>query len=368
MKPVTEFRNAKHMRGLLNRLEKEIHEPLTIMEVCGGQAHSIMRYGIDRLLPEGMTLVHGPGCPVCVTPEEIIDHALAIARQPDVIFCSYGDMLRVPGRQGNLLQAKAEGADVRVLYTPLDLLALAESNPAKKLVFLAIGFETTAPAHAMVLAKARQKNIRNLYFLVAHRLVPPVMRHILAQRECGINGFLAAGHVCAVTGYTQYHQLARDYHVPIAVTGFEPLDILLGLLACATLHRKREAAVINPYSRAVRELGNSHAQAAMDEVFVTADVSWRGLGMIPGSGLRLAEAYRDFDASERFDWAGEARADEEPCQAGKILLGLIKPPDCPHFGKLCQPTHPLGAPMVSSEGACAAYHMMRQSSSSVEGL
>jgi hydrogenase expression/formation protein HypD len=271
-------------------------------------------------------------------------------------------MLRVPGRQGSLLQAKAEGADVRVLYTPLDLLALAESNPAKKIVFLAIGFETTAPAHAMVLIKARQKGIRNLYVLLAHMLVPPVMRFILAQRECCIDGFLAAGHVCAVTGYTQYHQLARDYHVPIAVTGFEPLDILLGLLACATHHGKREATVINQYRRAVREEGNAYAQALMDAVFVVSDVPWRGLGVIPGSGLRLAEAYRDFDATERFDLTGAPRADEQTCQAGKILLGLIKPTDCPHFGKLCRPAHPLGAPMVSSEGACAAYHMMRQPS------
>jgi hydrogenase expression/formation protein HypD len=362
MKYVTEFRSAEPMRGILSKLEKEIRQPLTIMEVCGGQTHSILRYGIDRLLPEALNLVHGPGCPVCITPEETVDHALAIARQTDVIFCSYGDMLRVPGRQGSLLQAKAEGADVRVLYTPLDLLALATSNPSKELVFLAIGFETTAPAHASVLIKARQKNIRNLYVLMAHRLVPPVMRFILAQRECCIDGFLAAGHVCTVTGYTQYHQLARDYHVPIAVTGFEPLDILLGLLACTTLHGKRQASVINQYSRAVREEGNSHAQALMDEVFVVKDVPWRGLGVIPGSGLGLAEAYRDFDAAERFDLSGDPRVDEEPCQAGKILLGLIKPTDCPHFGKRCQPAHPLGAPMVSSEGACAAYHMMRQPS------
>jgi hydrogenase expression/formation protein HypD len=362
MKYVTEFRSAEPMRGILNLLEKEIRQPLTIMEVCGGQTHSILRYGIDRLLPEAVTLIHGPGCPVCVTPEETVDHALAIAMQPDVIFCSYGDMLRVPGRQGSLLQAKAEGADVRVLYTPLDLLALAESNPAKRIVFLAIGFETTAPAHAMVLIKARQKGIRNLYVLLAHMLVPPVMRFILAQRDCCIDGFLAAGHVCAVTGYTQYHQLVRDYHVPIAVTGFEPLDILLGLLACATHHGQKKASVINQYRRAVREEGNAYAQALMDAVFVVSDVPWRGLGVIPASGLRLAEAYRDFDATERFDLTAGPRTDEEPCQAGKILLGLIKPTDCPHFGKLCRPAHPLGAPMVSSEGACAAYHMMRQPS------
>jgi hydrogenase expression/formation protein HypD len=359
MKYVAEFRSAEHMRGLLNAIEKEIHAPLTIMEVCGGQTHSIMRYGIDRLLPESVTLIHGPGCPVCVTPEETIDHALAIAKEPDVIFCSYGDMLRVPGRRGSLLQAKAEGADIRVLYTPLDLLDLAASHPSKKLVFLAIGFETTAPAHAAVLIKARQRGIRNLFFLMAHMLVPPVMRHILAQRDCGIDGFLAAGHVCAVTGYSQYHQLARDYHVPIAVTGFEPLDILLGLLACTSLHSRGRASVINPYSRVVREAGNPHAQALMNEVFAVQDVPWRGLGVISGSGLRLASAYHDFDAGKHFGLIEQASHAEELCQAGKVLLGQIKPPDCPHFGRLCQPVHPLGAPMVSSEGACAAYHMMR---------
>lgn len=362
MKYVTEFRSAKYMRGLLRLIEKEVREPLTIMEVCGGQTHSIMRYGIDRLLPEAMTLVHGPGCPVCVTPEETVDQALLLAKQSDVILCSYGDMLRVPGHSGSLLQAKAAGADVRVLYTPHDLLALAAAHPSRKLVFLAIGFETTAPAHAMILKMARQNNVQNLFFLVAHRLVPPVMRFILAQPECGIDGFLAAGHVCAVTGYTQYHQLARDYHVPIAVTGFEPLDILLGLLACATLHGKRQGSVINQYSRAVREVGNAHAQAVMDEVFVRADVPWRGLGVIPDSGLRLAAAYREFDAMECFDLSGEVRTDEEECQAGRVLLGLIKPPECPHFGKRCQPAHPLGAPMVSNEGACAAYHGLRQPS------
>lgn len=365
MKYVTEFRSAEHMHGVLGLLKKEIRQPLTIMEVCGGQTHSIMRYGIHRLLPEALTLVHGPGCPVCVTPEETVDHALAIAKEPDVIFCSYGDMLRVPGREGSLLQAKAAGADVRVLYTPRELLALAEAHPSRRVVFFAIGFETTAPAHALVLSQAREKRIRNLFFLMAHRLVPPVMRFILAQRECGIDGFLAAGHVCTVTGYTEYHQLARDYRVPIAVTGFEPLDILLGLMACVSLHGKSQASVINQYSRAVLETGNTHAQALMNEVFVVDDVSWRGLGLIPGSGLGLAEAYRDFDARVRFDRPDRPAAVEEQCQAGKVLLGLIKPTDCPHFGKRCQPAHPLGAPMVSSEGACAAYHRVHKPS--VEG-
>lgn len=360
MKYVTEFRNAEIMQPLLMALEKEIHRPLTIMEVCGGQTHSIMRYGIDRLLPDAISLVHGPGCPVCVTPEETVDHAVAISKLPGVIFCSYGDMLRVPGHHGSLLQAKAEGADVRVLYTPTDLLDLSQNNPSKNVVFFAIGFETTAPAHAMVLRKAKQNSIENLSFLIAHVLVPPVMRHILSQRDCSIDAFLAAGHVCTVTGYAQYHQLVRDYGVPIVVTGFEPLDIMLGLLQCATLHRKGQALVVNQYSRAVREEGNPYAQAALDEVFVVEDVPWRGLGLIPASGLRLAEAYRHFDATERFHMRGNQGADEELCQAGRILLGQIKPPDCPHFGRLCQPAHPLGAPMVSSEGACAAYHMMRQ--------
>jgi hydrogenase expression/formation protein HypD len=359
MKYVKEFRNADLMQGLRSALDREIREPFTVMEVCGGQTHSIMRYGIDRLLPEGLTLVHGPGCPVCVTPEDTMDQAVMIAHEPRVIFCSYGDMLRVPGRHGSLLQAKAAGADVRLIHTPMELISLAQKNPEKELVFFAIGFETTAPAHAMVLKRARQNKVHNLSFLMAHVLVPPVLRFILSQRDCRIDGFLAAGHVCAVTGYSQYHQLAQDHAVPIVVTGFEPLDIMSGLLQCLTLHRNHQARVVNQYSRVVSEEGNRLAQALMDEVFVIADVPWRGLGVIPGSGLRLSPAYRCFDALARFNIKSVQEPAHDLCEAGKVLLGQIKPPDCPHFGKLCQPAHPLGAPMVSSEGACAAYYMMR---------
>jgi hydrogenase expression/formation protein HypD len=330
------------------------------MEVCGGQTHSIMKYSITEFLPGEIELVHGPGCPVCVTPLEIIDKAIRIARREDVIFCSFGDMLRVPGSETDLLSVKAEGGDVRILYSPLDALKIALANPEKQVVFFAIGFETTAPANAMAVREAARKGIRNFSILSSHVLVPPAMEAILSSPGNRIQGFLAAGHVCTVMGYEEYLPIASRYRVPIVVTGFEPVDILQGIHQVILQLEKGSAEVENAYGRVVTREGNRPAQKLLKEIFQPADMKWRGIGTIPKSGFRLASAFEAFDAEKIFDVGNIVQHESEKCMAGQVLQGLKKPGDCPAFGKECKPEHPLGAPMVSSEGACAAYYRFKR--------
>ena len=327
------------------------------MEVCGGQTHTIVRYGIDELLPPGVELVHGPGCPVCVTPLELIDKAVAIAAQPNVIFCSFGDMMRVPGSRRDLLTVKAVGGDVRIVYSPLDCLRIAEQNPSRTVVFFAVGFETTAPANAMAVWQAKRRGLSNFVVLVSHVLVPPAMTAILSGPANRVQGFLAAGHVCSIMGYEEYEPLAERFGVPIVVTGFEPLDLLEGVYRCVRMLEERRDGVDNQYARAVRREGNPGARRLLGEVFEVTDRKWRGIGTIPRSGYRLAPAYADFDAERRFAPQTEGIQAEESkvCISGLILQGLKKPHACPAFGKTCTPENPLGATMVSSEGACAAY-------------
>lgn len=350
-----EYRAAGPARALAAAIAASVTRPWVLMEVCGGQTHAILRYGIDRLLPPGLELVHGPGCPVCVTPAAYIDKAIAIAAEPGVILCSFGDMLRVPGTQGDLQAARARGADVRVVYSPLDALAIARAEPAREVVFLAVGFETTAPANAMAAFLARRDGIANFSMLVAQVLVPPAMRAVLESPGNRVQGFLAAGHVCAVMGCAAYAPIAAEHAVPIVVTGFEPLDILEGILACVRLLEAGEARVENRYARAVRADGNQTAQAMLAEVFRPAPRRWRGMGELPASGLVLSEAYAAQDAERRFGPVGAPAAEGGPCISGAILRGARKPPDCPAFGTRCTPAHPLGVTMVSAEGACAAY-------------
>jgi hydrogenase expression/formation protein HypD len=331
-----------------------------MMEVCGGQTHSIIRHGIDQLLPEGVELIHGPGCPVCVTPLEIIDKALAIAEKPGVIFCSFGDMLRVPGSSKDLFSIKSAGGDVRVVYSPLDALKLARENPDRQVVFFGIGFETTAPANAMTVYQAKRMGISNFSLLVSHVLVPPAIAAIMESPTCRVQAFLAAGHVCSVMGTAEYPPLAERYRVPIVVTGFEPLDILEGIRKTVLQLEQGRHELENAYPRAVTAEGNKAAMAMLRDVFEVTDRTWRGIGMIPASGWKLSERYADFDAEERFA-VTDIHTDESPlCRSGEVLQGLIKPHECSAFGKQCTPRNPLGATMVSSEGACAAYYTYRR--------
>lgn len=332
------------------------------MEICGGQTHSIMRYRLEEFLPPGISLVHGPGCPVCVTPLEIIDQAVYLAKTLKVILVSFGDMLRVPGTDSDLLGVKATGGDVRMVYSPLDALKIAEENPDREVVFLAIGFETTAPANALSVKEARRRHMTNYSILNSHVLVPPAMRAILSSEDCRIEAFLAAGHVCTVMGFEEYIPLAEEFSVPVIITGFEPVDIMQGILAAVKQLEAGKAEVENAYGRAVKKEGNRHARELLKEVFAVRDQNWRGIGMIPLSGLALADSYRDFDASVRFDLSGISTRESTICIAGQILQGLMKPIDCPAFGKECIPEHPLGAPMVSSEGACSAYYRFSKKS------
>jgi len=356
MKYVTEYRDAKLVRGVVDEISRTMTRPWVIMEICGGQTHSIVRYGLDQILPPSIELVHGPGCPVCVTPLELIDKALMIASQPDVIFCSYGDMLRVPGSDRDLFSVKASGGQVRVVYSPLDAVELARQNPDKQVVFFAIGFETTAPPNVMSVLKARALGLKNYSILVSHVRVPPAMHAILGSPDCRVQGFLLAGHVCTVMGYHEYPSLAEKYHVPMTVTGFEPLDMAQGILYTVRMLEEGRVAVENAYSRTVTFEGNLPAQKAIREVFEDCDRTWRGIGMIPMSGWRLCEEFAAFDAEKCFD-VGSIQTKESPlCIAGQILVGMKKPHDCSAFGKECTPEHPLGATMVSSEGACAAYY------------
>ena len=360
MRFIDEYRDARAAQLYSQALKRVTTKPWTIMEVCGGQTHSIVKFGVDELLPSSVTLVHGPGCPVCVTPLELIEKAIEIASRPDVMFCSFGDMLRVPGISKDLLAVKAAGGDVRIVYSPLDALKLAIDNPQREVVFFAVGFETTAPANAMAVFQASRQGVRNFSLLVSHVLVPPAMEAILALPGTRVQGFLAAGHVCAVMGYTEYEPIARKYHVPIVVTGFEPLDILQGIYMCVQQLEGGRAQVENQYSRSVRREGNLAAQKLIREVFRIVPRKWRGVGEIPRSGLGLQERYAGFDAETRFGIANHTAEEPAECMSGLILQGIKKPHECPAFGTRCTPEHPLGATMVSSEGACAAYYQYRK--------
>jgi len=356
MKHLAEYRDADTAHRLAAEIRRVTTRPWAIMEVCGGQTHSIIRNGVDQLLPPEVELIHGPGCPVCVTPLETIDRALAIAARPGVIFCSFGDMLRVPGSRNNLFAVKAAGADVRVVYSPLDAVKLAHAHPDREVVFLAIGFETTAPANALAVKLAKQQGLRNFSMLVSHVLVPPAIEAIMRSPGNRVNAFLAAGHVCSVMGTWQYPPLAERFRVPIVVTGFEPLDLLEGIRRTVVQLERGRHEVENAYARVVTQRGNEAAQAVFGEVFAPVDRAWRGIGVIPASGWRLANAYRDFDAEIRFDVGGVTAAESSLCRSGEVLRGTLKPNQCPAFGKECTPRTPLGATMVSSEGACAAYY------------
>lgn len=356
MKYLDEYRDPRVAKALVDRIREATTKPWVIMEVCGGQTHSIVRHGIDRLLPEGLELVHGPGCPVCVTALETIDRAHAIASLPDVVFTSFGDMLRVPGSSQDLLAIKARGGDVRVVYSPLDAVRLARENPTRRVVFFGIGFETTAPANAMALREAKRLGVRNFSMLASHVLVPPAMASILQSEGNRVQAFLGPGHVCAVTGYVAYESLAARYRTPIVITGFEPVDLLDGILRAVLQLEAGKAVVENSYSRNVSRDGNRIARELVDEVFEVADRKWRGIGSIPKSGLRIRWEYREHDADRVFEVRDIVTKEREACISGLVLRGQKKPSDCPSFGRACTPLTPLGATMVSAEGACAAYY------------
>jgi hydrogenase expression/formation protein HypD len=355
MKFLTEYRNPEMARKVLTEIEKTAKHKWHIMEICGGQTHSLVKNGILSVLPENVRMLHGPGCPVCVTPLNLIDKAIYLAEHENVTLCSFGDMLRVPGSQKSLLEAKAKGADIRVLYSPLEAVNIAKKNPDKEIVFFAVGFETTAPANALSVLQAYKTKIKNYSILTSHVLVPPAITALLEDPEAKIDAFLAAGHVCSVMGYWQYHSLAEKYNTPIIVTGFEPLDLLLGIKAAIEQLEKGEARVDNQYKRMVKEEGNIEAQKIIKEVFEDSDQDWRGIGTIPMSGWKLKNKYSYFDADKKFKIDIEKVSENEECIAGDIMKGIKKPFQCTHFGKSCTPQSPLGAPMVSSEGICAAY-------------
>ena len=356
MKHVDEYRDAALVKGIIEEIRRTVTRPWTIMEICGGQTHAIVRHGIDQLLPSEIELVHGPGCPVCVTPLEQIDRALEIASRPDVIFCSYGDMLRVPGSHQDLFSIKAQGGDVRVVYSPLDAVKLARKHPDKQVVFFAIGFETTAPPNVMSVMQAKNLGLTNYSILVSHVRVPPAVSAILSSPNNRVQAFLLAGHVCAVMGYHEYPSLVKQFKTPMVVTGFEPLDIVQGILETVRLLETGKVEVYNAYQRAVTLDGNKPAQKMIDTVFMTVDRKWRGIGVIPLSGWDLRPEFDSFNAEKRFH-VDTITTEESPlCIAGQILQGLKKPHHCSAFGNECKPEHPLGATMVSSEGACAAYY------------
>ncbi|MBL8176021.1 MAG: hydrogenase formation protein HypD [Bryobacterales bacterium] len=360
MKFLDEYRNPGAVRRLAAAIRKLVTRRWTLMEVCGGQTHAIVRFGIDALLPPEVELIHGPGCPVCVTPLASIDKAIAIATRPDVIFASFGDMLRVPGSQRDLLAVKASGGDVRVVYSPMDALAMARANPNRQVVFFAVGFETTAPANAMAAFEARRQRVGNFSLLVSQVLVAPAMRSILVSPGNRVQGFLAAGHVCTVMGLDAYRPLVEEFRVPVVATGFEPVDLLRGIYRCLELLESGRAEIANEYSRSVREEGNAAAQALLAEVFEVSDRAWRGMGDIAASGLRLREPYWDWDAERRFELEHIATSECKDCISGLVLRGERKPESCPEFSLRCTPEHPLGATMVSSEGACSAYYRYRR--------
>jgi hydrogenase expression/formation protein HypD len=356
MRFVDEYRQEGDARKFVEAINGLVTRPWNLMEICGGQTHTLIKSGIDRLLPEEITLVHGPGCPVCVTPIEQIERAIVIARRPEVIFTSFGDMLRVPGASADLLTVKSEGGDVRIVYSPLDAVRLAEQNPDREVVFFAVGFETTAPANAMAAWAAKAKGVENFSILSSHVLVPPAMEAILGAPRNQVQGFLAAGHVCAVMGFWEYEPLAEKYRIPIVVTGFEPLDLLQGIYMTVRALEENRWGVENQYARSVNHDGNVRAQELLQQVFEPCDRAWRGIGEIPGSGLALRPEFEAFDAERRFSVEFVTAEESPDCIAGEILQGLKKPHECAAFGGRCTPEHPLGAPMVSSEGACAAYY------------
>ena len=360
MKYLDEFRDAGVVKQALERLHKLTQHQWVIMEICGGQTHSIMQHGLDQLLPPSIELVHGPGCPVCVTSLELIDKAHAIASLPNVIFCSFGDMLRVPGSTQDLFSLRASGSQIQIVYSPLDAVKIAQQNPGKEVVFFAIGFETTAPANAMSVLQARALGVKNYSILVSQVTVPPAMHAILGSPDNRVQGFLAAGHVCAIMGYHQYHSIAEKYKIPIVVTGFEPLDLVNGILQTVEQLERGEFKVTNAYTRVVNEQGNLPAQEILRSVFQDVDRNWRGIGLIPMSGWGLRPEYSSFDAENRFSLGHINTKESDICVSGQVLQGRVKPHDCPAFGTLCTPENPLGATMVSSEGACAAYYRYAQ--------
>lgn len=359
MKYVDEYRDAALVRKLADAIARAVTRPWTIMEICGGQTHAIVKFGLDDLLPRNVALVHGPGCPVCVTSADLIDQAVALALDHRVILCSFGDMLRVPGNGIDLLTAKARGGDVRIVYSPLDAVKIAQDHPAREVVFFAVGFETTAPANAMAVLQAQRAGVGNFSLLTSHVLVPPAMRAILGAPDNRVQGFLAAGHVCTIMGTTEYGPIAAEHRAPIIITGFEPVDILEGILLCVRQLEAGRHEVENAYSRAVRSEGNLHARRIVETVFTVADRDWRGIGVIPRSGLALRPEFSCYDALLRFQLAAPPRCAGTVCISGEIMRGVKKPHDCPAFGKTCTPESPIGAPMVSSEGACAAYYRYR---------
>ncbi len=360
MRYIDEYRDAEKVKKLAAAIKSISTREHRIMEVCGGQTHSIVKYGLDQIIPEQIELIHGPGCPVCVTPMEILDQAMVLASRPDVIFCSFGDMLRVPGSTQDLLSVKASGGDVRIVYSPLDAVKLAQQNPDKEIVFLAVGFETTAPANALSVIQAEQMQLDNYSLLISHVLVPPAIEALMTSSDCRVQGFLAAGHVCTVMGYEEYRPLVEKHNVPIIVTGFEPLDILQGIYLCVKQLEEGRAELENQYSRVVKEEGNRPAQEIINKVFAISPRQWRGIGEIPNSGFGLSDSYSRFDASKRFDLSGIQTKEDEECISGLIMQGAKKPNECPAFGTRCTPEKPLGAPMVSSEGACSAYYRYRK--------
>ncbi|HEX7210810.1 MAG TPA: hydrogenase formation protein HypD [Propionibacteriaceae bacterium] len=360
MKYIDEFNDPELAKRLLEDIHQTVTQPWALMEVCGGQTHSIIRHGIDQLIPDKIEMIHGPGCPVCVTPLELIDKALEIASRPEVVFCSFGDMLRVPGSGRDLFRVKSAGGDVRVVYSPLDALKLARENPDKQVVFFGIGFETTAPPNAMTVYQAKRLGVANFSMLVSHVRVPPAIEAIMTSPTCRVQGFLAAGHVCSVMGTEEYPPLVEKFQIPIVVTGFEPLDILEGIRRTVRQLERGEHEVENAYGRVVPPEGNPAARALVEDVFQVTDRGWRGIGVIPDSGWRLAEKYREFDAEYRFDVTDIDTEESSVCRSGEVLQGLIKPHECAAFGKECTPRNPLGATMVSSEGACAAYYLYRR--------
>ncbi len=360
MKYLEEYRDPVAAQQYADAIRRTVTRPWKLMEICGGQTHSIVKYGIDELLPREVELLHGPGCPVCVTPLELIDKALQIAAQPNVIFCSFGDMLRVPGSGADLFSVKAAGGDVRVVYSPTDAVQIAVQNPDKQVVFFAVGFETTAPANAMSVFQAKQLGLKNYSVLVSHVLVPPAMEVILGSPDNHVQGFLAAGHVCTVMGYEEYEPIAKKYKVPIVVTGFEPLDLLQGIYMCVSQLEAGRYEVENQYARSVRKEGNVPAQQLVAKVFQVVHRKWRGIGEIAQSGLGLAPEFAEFDAETRFGVSGYTAEEDPECISGLVMQGAKKPEECTAYGKRCTPDHPLGAPMVSSEGACAAYYRYRR--------
>lgn len=360
MKYIDEYRDPRAIEYYLRKIERLISREWTIMEVCGGQTHAIVKHGLDQLLPDHVSLLHGPGCPVCVTTVELLDKAIEIASNENVIFCTFGDMLRVPGSEKDLFSVRAQGGDVRIVYTPLDSLKIAQDNPDKEIVLFGIGFETTAPSTALTVYQAKRSGLANFSLLSAHVLIPPAIEAILSSERNYVRGFLAAGHVCSVAGYEEYETISTKYNVPIVVTGFEPMDILQGIYMTIAQLEKGEASVGNQYSRVVRREGNREAQKMIGQIFKVVDRNWRGLGKIAKSGLDLSEEYANYDAEKRFNLSNKSIQESSECISGLILQGIKKPHDCPVFGASCAPEHPLGPTMISSEGACSAYYRYRK--------